>query len=112
MVAIKQFQCHTMQELAIIGKYARFFKKYPTGLHGYISKENTVDDNSGASDGTQKIVTFKSNCAKLDDFSCSAPCSDEILSMCIVSVKIRYVDKRKEVITYALLDNCSQQGLI
>ena len=89
-----------------------FLKKYPTGLHGYISKENTVDDNSGASDGTQKIVTFKSNCAKLDDFSCSASCSDEILSMCIVSVKIRYVDKRKEVTTYALLDNCSQQGLI
>ena len=26
----------------------------------------------------------------------------------IVAVKIRYVNKRKEVTTYALLDNCSQ----
>ena len=29
--------------------------------------------------------------------------------MCIVSIKIRYADKRKEVNTYALLDNCCQK---
>ena len=28
--------------------------------------------------------------------------------MYIVPIKVRYVNKRKEVTTYALLDNCSQ----
>ena len=82
-------------------------KKYPTGLHGYNPKQKARDDNFSASEVTQN-VTFKNNCAKFDDLSCSASCSDEIVSMCIVPVKIRYVNKRKEVITYALLNNCSQ----
>ena len=32
--------------------------------------------------------------------------------MCTVPVKIRYVNKKKEVTTYALLDNCSQGTLV
>ena len=56
----------------------------------------------------KKNVTFKSNCAKFDDISCSASCSDEIVSICIAPVKIRYVNKRKEVTKYTLLNNCSQ----
>ena len=63
-------------------------KKHPTGLHGYTPKQKAGDDNSSASDGTQKNVTFKSNCAKFDHVSCSASCSDKIVSMCIVPVKI------------------------
>ena len=82
-------------------------KKHPSALHGYTPKHEAGDDNSSASDGTQ-IVTFKSNCIKFDDASCSAWCSDEIVSMYIVPIKVRYVNKRKEVTTYALLDNCSQ----
>ena len=84
-------------------------KNHPTGLHGYTPKQKAEDDNSGVLDGTQKKeVTFKSNCSKFDDVNCSASCSDEIVSMCIVPVKIRYVNKRKEVTTSALLDNCAQ----
>ena len=46
-------------------------KKHPSALHGYTPKYKAGDDNSSASDGTQ-IVTFKSNCIKFDDASCSA----------------------------------------
>ena len=85
-------------------------KKHPTGLHDYTPKQKPGDNNSRASNEKQN-VTFKSNCVKLDDVSCSASCSDEIVSMCIVPVKIRYVNKRKEV-TYAFLDNCSQGNFL
>ena len=74
-----------------------FKKKHPSTLHGYTPKHKAGDDNSSASDGTQ-IVTFKSNCIKFDDASCSAWCSDEIVSMYIFSIKVRYVNKRKEVL--------------
>ena len=82
-------------------------KKHPTGLHGYNPKQKAGDYNSSASDGTQN-VTFKSNCAKFDYVSCNASCSDNIVGMCIVSLKMKYVNKRKKVTTYTLLDNCSQ----
>ena len=86
-------------------------KKHPTGLHGYTPKQKAGNDNSSASDRTQN-VTFKSNCAKFDDVSCSASYSDEIVSICIVPVKIGYANKRKDVTTYALLDSCSQGTLV
>ena len=86
-------------------------KKHPTGLHGYTPKQKAGNDNSSASDRTQN-VTFKSTCAKFDDVSCSASYSDEIVSICIVPVKIGYANKRKDVTTYALLDSCSQGTLV
>ena len=82
-------------------------KKHPSVLHGYTPKHKAGDDNSSASDGIQN-VTFKSNCVKFYDASCSAWCSDEIVSLYIFPIKVRYVNKRTEVTTYALLDNCSQ----
>ena len=36
-------------------------KKHRTGLPGFIPNQKARHDNSGASDGTQKNVTFKSN---------------------------------------------------
>ena len=83
-------------------------KKHPTGLHGHTPKQKAEDDNFCASNGMQKNVTLGSNCANFDNVSCSASCSDEIVSICIFPVKLRYVSKRKEVTTYALFDNCSQ----
>ena len=68
MVVINQYKRYTMQDIRICQICK---KKQPTGLHGYTSKHKTGDDNSSASDGTQN-VTFKSFCAKFDDFSSSA----------------------------------------
>ena len=56
-------------------------KKHPTGLHGHTPKQKAGDDNFCASNVVQKNVTLGSNCAKFDDVSCSASCSDEIVSM-------------------------------
>ena len=84
-------------------------EKHSTGLHIYTTpKQRSGDDNSGTSDETQKNVTFKSNCAKFDDVNCSASCNNEIAIMCIIPVKIKYMNKRKIITTYGLLDNCSQ----
>ena len=109
MVVINQFQCHTKQEIAMTDEYARFVKRslllaYMVTLQS-ITLEMIILVHQMEH---KKNVTFKSNCAKFDDISCSASCSDEIVSICIVPVKIRYVNKRKEVTKYTLLNNCSQ----
>ena len=70
-------------------------KKHPSSLHGCTPKQKAGDHNSSASDGTEKNVTFKSNCAKSGDVNCSASHSDEIVSMYIAPVKIKYVKKKK-----------------
>ena len=109
MVVINQFQCHTMQEIAMTDEYTRFVKRslllaYMVTLQS-ITLEMIILVHQMEH---KKNVTFKSNCAKFDDISCSASCSDEIVSICIAPVKIRYVNKRKEVTKYTLLNNCSQ----
>ena len=109
MVVINQFQCHTMQEIAMTDEYTRFVKRslllaYMVTLQS-ITLEMIILVQQMEH---KKNVTFKSNCAKFDDISCSASCSDEIVSICIAPVKIRYVNKRKEVTKYTLLNNCSQ----
>ena len=109
MVVINQFQCHTMQEIAMTDEYTRFVKRslllaYMVTLQS-ITLEMIILVHQMEH---KKNVTFKSNCAKFDDISCSASCSDKIVSICIAPVKIRYVNKRKEVTKYTLLNNCSQ----
>ena len=109
MVVINQFQCHTMQEIAMTDDYTRFVKRslllaYMVTLQS-ITLEMIILVHQMEH---KKNVTFKSNCAKFDDISCSASCSDEIVSICIAPVKIRYVNKRKEVTKYTLMNNCSQ----
>ena len=109
VVVINQFQCHTMQEIAMTDEYTRFVKRslllaYMVTLQS-ITLEMIILVHQMEH---KKNVTFKSNCAKFDDISCSASCSDEIVSICIAPVKIRYVNKRKEVTKYTLLNNCSQ----
>ena len=89
-----------------------YWKKHPTGLHGYFPKKKPGDENSVASDGTEGNVTFKSNCANFDNVNCVASCNGEIVSMDIVPVKIKYVSEREEVTTYALLDNSSQETFV
>ena len=96
MVVINQFQCDTMQELAMTDKYVRFVKRsillaYIVALQsrklGIIILVHQME--------LKKNVTFKSKCAKSGDVTCSASHSDEIVSMYIAPVKIRYVKKKK-----------------
>ena len=72
-------------------------KKHPAGLHGYKgSKKNKVadGDNSQKSDSTLACATTKMK--------------SKVASMCVVPVKAKCSNSKKEFRTHAMLDCCSQ----
>ena len=80
--------------------------KHSTGLHGYVPgwKGGGVVDNS--KDGNSD--TAKINFGEMDVKSASAKMASKIISMCDVSSKVTHVETKREVSTFAMLDNCSQ----
>ena len=78
--------------------------QHPTGLHGFKLKRK--GDNSSSNDKTSEII--KSNCANVSNTQCAAIGSSQVLSMCVVPVKVQHKDSDKEIITFAMLDTCSQ----
>ena len=80
--------------------------KHSTGLHGYVPgwKGGGVVDNS--KDGNSD--TAKINFGEMDVKSASAKMASKIISMCDVSSKVTDVETKREVSTFAMLDNCSQ----
>ena len=76
-------------------------ERHPTGLHGYkASKKNRTGDgnDSGKNNGSLTIATTKMK--------------SNVVSMCVVPVKIKCNKSRKELKTYAMLDCCSQGTFI
>ena len=51
---------------------------------------------------------LKSNFAGMDLKSASARITSNVISMCVVPVKVSYAGNKKQISTYAMLDNCSQ----
>ena len=49
-----------------------------------------------------------SNCANVDDIQCQSVGTEDVLSMCVVPVKVQDNQSDKEIITFAMLDTCSQ----
>ena len=52
---------------------------------------------------------MKSNCAGIGN---AATNLGEVISMCVVSVRLRHCNSDKEVSTFALLDTCSQETFV
>ena len=80
--------------------------KHSTTLHGYIRKkaDNTPHQfNSEASEERKdgEVVA----CASLNT-------GMEVISVCVVPVKLRHGDSGKTLKSYALLDSCSQGTFI
>ena len=76
-------------------------EKHPTGLHGYKgSKKNKDADggNSQKSDSTLACATTK--------------LKSKVISMCVVPVKVKCSNSKKEFRTHAMLDCCSQGTFI
>ena len=73
--------------------------KHPTGLHGY--KIRRKDDSK---DGDDPGKTVKKNCANIKDVQCESIRTQEVLSMCVVPVKVRHKNTDKETRTFAILD--------
>ena len=76
-------------------------------MHGYIHKKkdgamtNDTVEKQGGSD-------LKSNFAGMDLKSASARITSNVISMCVVLVEVSYAGTKKQISTYAMLDNCSQ----
>ena len=84
--------------------------KHPAGLHGYVPRwkgGGAADKNKDGDSGT-----VKTNIAEMDVKSASANMASKIISMCVVPIKVTHAKIRREVSTFAMLDNCSQDCFI
>ena len=77
--------------------------KHPTGLHGHKIKRK---DGSKSDYAQGKAV--KNNCANIKDVQCESTGTGEVLSMCVVPVKVPHKNSDKETMIFAMLDSCSQ----
>ena len=96
MVVINQFQDHKMQELAITDKLSRFVKEISYWLTWLHSKAKSCNFNHGASNGTEKMLHSIATVPNLV-MSTVISYNGDIVNMCIVPVKIRYVKKGKKL---------------
>ena len=81
--------------------------KHPTGLHGYKTRRK---DDSKSDDDPGK--TFKNNFANIRNVPCESVRTGEVLSMCMVPVKVRHKNFDKELMMFAMLNTCSQGTFI
>ena len=80
--------------------------KHPTTLHGYIRKKVDNTQHQCNSDASEERKDGEvAACASLNT-------GMEVISMCVVPVKLRHGDSGKTLKTYALLDSCSQGTFI
>ena len=77
--------------------------KRSTGLHGYKTKNKKSPDEAKVDDKNE--ISMKSNCACTGNAATNLV---EVISMCVVLVRLRHCNSDKEVSTFALLDTCSQ----
>ena len=64
------------------------------------------DNSSSSDDKTSEII--KSNCANISNTQYAAIGSGQVLSMCVVPVKVQHKQSNKEIIAFAMLDTCCQ----
>ena len=72
--------------------------KHPTTLHGYIRKGTKNNDQQ---EKESKEETKGIACSSVNAFT-------NVISMCVVSVKLQHKESGKTIETFALLDSCSQ----
>ena len=85
--------------------------RHPTPLHGYVSKNKKVTGDGNESQNDQEEV--KSNF--IADVKCASALrksGSKVISLCILPVNLKYENNGKQIITYAMLDNCSQVSFV
>ena len=80
---------------------------HPTAIYGYVPKRKVDDQRSNEND---ESVT--NSLADVRILSTVVKHQNKMISMCIVHVKVRDAAQGKDVLTYAMLDNCSQRSFI
>ena len=78
--------------------------KVPSGLHGYKMKRNKTLDND-IDKMREKTESINSNCT---GFKNAGTVVVEVISICVVKVRLRHCNSKKEVKTFSLRDSCSQ----
>ena len=77
-------------------------EKYSTGLHGFTFEKKSKSSNDGTD---ANDPTVKSNCASV---GCPTDTLRQVISMCVIPVRVKHRNLDKEVKTFPLLDTCSQ----
>ena len=73
-----------------------------------ISKKKKDGSLTNGTVEKQGGINLKSNFAEMDLKSDSARITSNVISMCVVLVKVSYAGTKKQISTYAMLDNYSQ----
>ena len=84
--------------------------KHPTGLIGYVPRWKVGGTADKGKDGDSNTV--KTNFVEMDLKRASAKMASKIISMCVIPIKITQAETKREVSTFAMLDNCSQGSFI
>ena len=84
-----------------------FLEKHPKGQHEY--KIRRKDDSKGNDDPGK---TVKNNFTNIKDVQCESITTGEVISMCVVPFKVQHKNSDKEIMTFAMLDTCSQGTFI
>lgn len=85
---------------------------HPTGLHGFrFRKRSDSKDKEENKESTEEKESVKSNVTRLSK-SCNSLNVGEVISLCIVPVKVSHKSTGKSVTTLAMLDNCSQASFV
>ena len=83
---------------------------HPTILHGYVPKVKTDSSQS-----TENSECSSRNTVGEENVTCASVNGKfdvEVISMCVVPIKISHQNCKKTIRTYAMLDNCSQGSFI
>ena len=85
-----------------------------TPLHGYGPKEKRSTDG-GDQDPKKTEGALMNGFSGLNNLKCAATSKghgSNVISMCVVPVKVKHEHGANEVTTYTMLDNCSQRSFI
>ena len=83
---------------------------HPTPLYGYVPRDKRITDG-GDQDPKKSEEALKNSFAGFDYLKCAATSIEHgsnVISMCVVPVKVKHKHGANEVTTYAMLDNRSQ----
>ena len=83
---------------------------HPTAMHGYVPKRKEDAQDDQRSNENDESVT--NSFADVETLSTIEKHKTNVISMCIVPVKVRAATQGRDVLTYAMLDNCSQGSFI
>ena len=81
-----------------------------TAMHGYVPKRKVDAQDDQRSNENDESVT--NSLTDVRTLSTVVKHQNKMISMCIVHVKVRDAAQGKDVLTYAMLDNCSQRSFI